>query len=134
MKNILVLDDNRSILDVLSSGLCRHLHDCKIMTAHDEQTGMNILRSVPIDLILTDLDIPAAKGYGFIEHAVKHYPAIPLCVMTGNCSSSVRERLEVLGISRYIEKPFQLDSLAEMITGELARQRTTQPVHGSGDA
>jgi len=119
MKNILILDDNKAILDVLSSNLCTYIKDCAIMTAADSDTAAEVLRSVPIDLILADLDIPVVKGYAFIEHAKKNYPAVPVCVMTGDCSSSVVNRLKTLGISRYIEKPFQFDKLAKVISEEL---------------
>jgi len=50
----------------------------------------------------------------------KNYPGVPVCVMTGDCSASVREKLEALGVTRYREKPFQYDKLVSMITEELS--------------
>ena len=120
MKNILVLDDNKYILEALSANLCYYLGECNIMTALDGAKGEDVLRSTPVDLILTDIDMPVVKGYEFIEHAKKNYPGVPVCVMTGDCSASVREKLETLGVTRYIEKPFQYDKLASMITEELS--------------
>ena len=120
MKNILVLDDNKYILDALSANLCYYLGDCNIMTALNGAKGEDVLRTTPVDLILTDIDMPVEKGYEFIEHAKKNYPGVPVCVMTGDCSPSVREKLEALGVTRYIEKPFQYDKLVSMITEELS--------------
>jgi DNA-binding NtrC family response regulator len=125
MKNILVLDDNKYILEALSANMCYYLGDCNIMTAIDGEKGAEMLNAVPVDLILTDLDLPVAKGYEFIEHARKNYPGVPVCVMTGDCSPAVREKLETLGVTRYLEKPFQYDKLASMITEEL-KLRTAQ--------
>ena len=125
MKNILVLDDNKYILDALSANLCYYLGDCNIMTALDGAKGEDVLRTTPVDLILTDIDMPVVKGYDFIEHAKKNYPGVPVCVMTGDCSASVREKLEALGVTRFIEKPFQYDKLVSMITEEL-KLRTAQ--------
>ena len=125
MKNILVLDDNKYILEALSANLCYYLGDCNIMTALDGAKGAEVLSSVPVDLILTDIDMPVANGYKFIEHAKKNYPGVPVCVMTGYCSPAVREKLEALGVTRYVEKPLQYGKLVSMITEEL-KLRTAQ--------
>jgi CheY-like chemotaxis protein len=125
MKNILVLDDNKYILEALSANLCYYLGDCNIMTALDGAKGAEVLSSVPVDLILADIDMPIANGYGFIEHAKKNYPGVPVCAMTGDCSPAVREKLEALGVTRYVEKPLQYGKLVSMITEEL-KLRTAQ--------
>jgi two-component system chemotaxis response regulator CheY len=119
MKNILVLDDNIYILEALSANLCYYLGDCNIMTAIDGAKGAEVLSSTPVDLILTDIDMPVMKGYEFIEHAKKNYPGVPICVMSGDCSAGVREKLEALGVTRYIEKPFHYEKLVSMIIEEL---------------
>ena len=120
-KNILVLDDNKFILEALSGMLKRYLKDCTVLTASTSVKGAEILRSMPIDLILTDLDLRPDDGYLFIENTRSSYPGIPLCVMTGGCAPHVQERLQRLGISRYIEKPFPVEHLAAMISEELRR-------------
>jgi two-component system NtrC family response regulator len=119
MKTILVVDDNREILDTLSATLARHLRGCSIMTASDGARGQEILRSMPIALVLTDLGMPRVNGYMLIEHTKKNFPHIPVCVMTANCSAQVINKLRVLGVGRWIEKPFQFDSLTRMIAEEL---------------
>lgn len=134
MKNILIVDDNKYILDTLSANLCSYLADCAIMTALDAEKGVEILRSVPVDLILTDLDLPVVKGYAFIEHAKKNYPDVPVCVMTGACAPAVQERLKVMGVSRYIGKPFQIEELANLISEELALRPKGAEPGGIGNA
>ena len=134
MKNILVLDDNRSILEVLTAGLGRYLPECTITSALDDEKGLEVLASVPIDLILTDLDIPMNKGFAFIEYALKNHPSVPLCVMTGNYSASILERLALLGVRQHIRKPFQLDILATLLRAELNLEHRRVPRAGTGHA
>jgi two-component system capsular synthesis sensor histidine kinase RcsC len=119
MKSILIIDDNKDLLDALSAALRCQLKDCGIVTALDGAKGMNIMESVPIDLIVTDLAMPVMNGYLFIEYAKKHYPAIPVCVMTGSCSPQILEKLRSSGVGRCIKKPFQLDELLQVISEEL---------------
>ena len=123
MKNILVLDDNKDILDAVSTCLRNYLKDCNILTALDGAKGQEILQSMPIDLVLTDLSMPVVNGYMLIEHVKKHYPAVPVCVMTASCSARVIKRLQSMGIGRWIEKPFQFEKLADMIAQELKLER-----------
>ena len=121
MKTILVLDDNRHILEALSSNLCIYLKNCNILTAVSGAKADEVLRSTPVDLILTDLDMPAEDSYQFIEKTKKDHPGIGVCAMSGDCAPSVMERLKAMGVVRYLEKPFPLEDLAAMISEELKR-------------
>jgi len=121
MKNILVLDDNKDILNALSVSLHSCVKDCTVMTALNGEKGEAILNSMPIDLIVTELDMPVANGYRFIEQVRKKYPSIPVCVMSGDCSTRVLEQLKAMGVLRWIQKPFPFEKLAQMITEELDR-------------
>jgi two-component system chemotaxis response regulator CheY len=121
MKNILVLDDNKDILNALSVGLHGCLKDCKIVTALNGEKGEAVLKSMPIDLIVTELDMPVVNGYRFIELVRKKYPSIPVCVMSGDCSARIIEKLQSMGVLRWIQKPFPFEHLANMITEELEK-------------
>jgi len=138
MKNILIIDDNKDLLDALSAALRCHLKDCGIVTAIDGAKGKDIVESVSIDLIVTDLAMPVMNGYLFIEYAKKYYPSIPVCVMAGNCSPYILERLRSLGVGRWLEKPFQLDELLQVISKELrsatsAARTRFRPLHRGRD-
>ena len=133
MKNILIIDDNKDIVDALSAGLRRHLKGYGIVTASDGAKGMDIVDSVPIDLIVTDLAMPVMNGYRFIEYAKRHYPSIPVCVMTGSCAPHILEKLRSLGIGRWIEKPFQLDELLQVISEELRLEPRSARTDEHGD-
>ena len=119
MKKILIVDNNKDILEALSGNLCNSLKDCSILTASNGATGEDIMKKTPIDLVLTELLIPAMNGFRFIEQVKKNYPFVPVCVMTGDCSPSVIERLRTIGVGRWIEKPFQFDQIAKLISEEL---------------
>ncbi len=120
MKNILVLDDNKYILDALSASIGRSLKECTVLTATDGKQGGDILRSTPIDLILTDLEMPFGEdGYRFIENARRSHPCVPVYVMSGICPEQMRERLQILGVARVILKPFLLEELMGMIRQDL---------------
>lgn len=122
MKTILLLDDNKYVLDVLSISLSAFLKDCTVLTASNGASGMELLQSRDVDLVLTDLDMPVMNGYTFIQLAQDVKPGVPVCVMTGECSSAIEQKLRPLGVRWCIEKPFQIDELTRMISEELMRE------------
>jgi CheY-like chemotaxis protein len=119
MKNILIVDDNTFILDGLATTFGILLRDYTILTAEHGKQAIKIMESVPVDLLLTDLNMPVMDGYGLIEHTKKNHPHIPVFVMTGLYTPDVAERLRPFGIVRGIEKPFDYEELAHEISHEL---------------
>jgi len=138
MKNILVLDDNKDILNALSVGLHGCLKDCAVIIALNGEKGEEILNSMPIDLIVADLDMSVVNGFRFIDQVRQKYPAIPLCVMSGDCSTRILEQLKAKGVSQWVQKPFPFEKLAQMITEELekghAAQRDQAKERSAGEA
>jgi CheY-like chemotaxis protein len=120
LKNVLIIEDNEYIREALASSLRTRLQDCNILTAVNGQEGVSILGSVSLDLILTDLQMPVLDGYGVIEYKNINFPHVPLVVMTADTTHKARERLNALGISRYIEKPFDFNEIAGTILNTLS--------------
>ncbi len=96
MKNILVVDDNTDILEAVST-LHERVKGCAVSIATDGAQGEAIMKSTPVDLVLTDLSMPVMNGYMLIERVRKKYPAVLVCVMTADCSPRVISKLLSMG-------------------------------------
>jgi DNA-binding NtrC family response regulator len=119
MNNILLIDDSEPILDSLSAYLGLFLRNCTILTAGNGRSAVEIIRSVPIDVILTDLEMPYMNGFELVAYTKMHYPAIPVLVMTGRHSPETEKRALSIGASRYIVKPFDVDVIKNLIAIQL---------------
>ena len=119
MKNILLIDDCKPVLDSLAAYLGYFLGDCTIRTAENGRKAVEILRSMPIDVILTDLEMPFMNGFELVAFTKTHYPAIPVLVMTGRHSPEAEKRAMSLGASRYIVKPFDVTVIKSLIEDQL---------------
>jgi CheY-like chemotaxis protein len=119
MKNILITDDNRFFLDGLLTRLSLYLPNCHIAAAESGKRALEILVSSPIDLLVTDLDMPHMDGHELLISVRKNHPDLPVFVMTANCDSAMEKKLEALGSSRCIDKPFGFKELSDMIEAEL---------------
>lgn len=119
MDNILIIDDNISLLGSLAAVVGTQLNDCHILTAQNGSEGIAMIDSLPIALILTDLNMPVLDGYGVIAHRNVVCPQVPLFVMSGDLVPEVREKLCEMRVSGCVEKPFSFDQIMELIAYEL---------------
>jgi two-component system chemotaxis response regulator CheY len=119
MNNILIIDDNISLLGSLAAVVGTQLKDCHILTAQNGKDGIATIDSLPLALILTDLNMPVVDGFGVIAHRNKSCPQVPLFVMSGDLYPEVREKLCELRVSGCVEKPFSFEQIREIIEYEL---------------
>lgn len=119
-KKVVVIDDNTSLVDVVSKFLV--MNKFQVFTAYDGIEGIKIVSRYMPDIILLDIMMPGLTGYEVCERLkkvekTKHIPIIFL---------SVRSRLEDiekgyrLGATHYITKPFNYSELMNAITEVLA--------------
>ncbi len=127
MKTILLVDDNRYVIEALALTLSRHTAYGNVLKASNGREGMDILSSVPVDLVLTDLDMPVMDGYGLIEHINRRFPHVPIVVMTGDASPDVIQRLNALGVAECLEKPIDFDVASHLIRKLAARHSIPVP-------
>jgi two-component system response regulator PilR (NtrC family) len=115
MKNILIVDDNQMIRDSLSSYLSHKLKNYTVLTAEDGAQAINMMDSVPISLVLTDLEMPRIDGYGVILHAKQHHPSVLVCIMTGSWTTDLLMLVRKLDLVPCIEKPFRFEEVERMV-------------------
>ena len=120
MRNILLVDDNKYLLDALILTIRDCAGDCAILTAKNGREAADILDRNFVDLVLTDIEMPVMNGFQLIEHKNRTHPAVPLLAMTSDASPMVVDRLRSLGINTCIEKPFGYQEVMNTILGSLA--------------
>jgi two-component system NtrC family response regulator len=109
METILVVDDEKNYLLVLSAVLEEEGYE--VLTAQGGHEALEIQKSSDLDLILTDMKMPAMDGIELLENIKGLDPDLPVIMMTAH--GTIDKAVEAMqkGAYSYILKPFDNERL-----------------------
>lgn len=76
---------------------------------------LNILPD-EVSVMITDQAMPVMTGLELSEHVKKLYPNLPIILITAFTASKDTQRMERIGIGRFLAKPFRIDELLDAIS------------------
>ncbi len=115
MTDVLLIDDEVHYLASLADGLRLYSEKLHVITADNAAKAIEILNTAVIDVVVTDLNMPGMNGYDFLHTLKRTRPGIPVIIMSACPQTSAEPRLKDVPVSRYIEKPLNLDDIARAI-------------------
>jgi two-component system, response regulator, stage 0 sporulation protein F len=119
MAKILVIDDERPIRSLLRAVLESDHH--QVFEAANGRLGLELYRERSVDLIITDLVMPEMNGFDFISELTRSTVQVKVIAMTGDSDAIIRlATTKLLGARQILRKPFELDTLLDMVRQELA--------------
>jgi len=108
---ILIVDDERSICDVL--GAVVEAHGFKLLTAASgpEALVRATEHRAQLSAVLTDIHMPEFGGVDLIRTLRHLLPGIPIAAMSGRYEEAELAALTALGVSLRLQKPFNEEAL-----------------------
>jgi two-component system chemotaxis sensor kinase CheA len=78
----------------------------QVIEAEDGKVAMEVLASRPVDLLVTDIEMPNVNGFELAEHvrATERLRHIPIIAVTSLSNDTERERGTAVGIDAYLIK------------------------------
>lgn len=121
---ILVVDDSATTRSLVATFLAE-LPEVDVVEAASGFEALRVLPARPVDLIVTDINMPDINGLELISfvRANPNYRRIPVVIITTEHSAEDRKRGLDLGASAYLVKPFGADELRRAVGSALARAR-----------
>lgn len=123
--SVLLVDDSHDMLELLR----RNMNDLGLnpFATSTVVDAIEILETTPIDLVITDLNMPEIGGIQLVKYMSQHYTKTPILVITGY--PKVEDAVEVmkLGALEYLVKPFTFDELQESINKVLSQNLNKAP-------
>lgn len=122
--DILIVDDEPNALKVLSAILTEDGY--KVLESADAESAEQLIYSVPVDAVITDLKMPGKDGMCLFESLSKSYPEIPVIFLTayGTIESAVSAMMR--GAFYYFMKPPDYSTL-KMVLAKAVEQKGSKP-------
>ncbi len=120
MKNVLIVDDEKTFLQTVSEGLSLYAAEFNVLTAENGKKAVEILNKVRVDIVVTDLKMPEMDGFELLAYINNNFPGIPVIVITAFGTQEIADRLMRSGAVQYLEKPLDFNELADKIFEGLA--------------
>lgn len=119
MKNILIIEDDRTILEGLEDTF--KFHGFEVSTALNGMDGLNLFEKKEPDLIILDIMLPEHDGFEICKKIRKQNKRIPIIILTAKSQESDKLLGFELGADDYVTKPFSIKELLARVNAVLKR-------------
>lgn len=123
---VLIVDDAAAIRTVLRRVLESAGYD--VRDAADVDGALELLRRGPVDVVLTDVQMPGRSGVELAQLVIRDYPGIKVIAMSGFEDTHVSQLPRELGIDAALTKPMHPEVLIGAVRDALERVKAARPV------
>ena len=115
---VLIVDDQNSVRQMTRMTL----EELGFRVIHEAENGVQAMETAsvqPLDLIISDFNMPEMDGLGLLR-AVRGHPAarkVPFILLTGRGDRELVVKAAQAGVNNYLVKPFT----AEILRGKIAQ-------------
>ena len=112
---ILAVDDSPSMREMLATVLRES--GFKVVEAEDGVKALEVAKSQPVDVVLTDQNMPNMDGLTLVRslRELRDYKSVPILLLTTESSDSMKAQGRAAGATGWLVKPFDPATLLEVV-------------------
>lgn len=133
MYDLLIVDDESIAVRAIERGIdWSDLDIGRIYTAGDFEDAVEVLSSHPIQILITDIEMPGQNGIRLLEYVHRYFPRIRAVVTTGHSQFEYIQKALQYRTLDYLLKPLdfkQLKSIVARAIEELNHEREMESLH-----
>ncbi len=116
-RRILMIDDEEAFLEIAAARFRKRGH--LVMTALNCETGINLIKTVAVDVVFLDLRMPRVDGVETLRRIRQIKKDLPVILVTAHRSDEVIKKAKELGISSVFDKSGDLHGLHAVMEAAL---------------
>ena len=121
MAKILVIDDSALMRRILRNYLEAAGHDVQDWLPLSAMEIPERLVANPVDLVLTDYQMPGVNGMTVAKMVLKAAPTVPVVVLSALVDPEIEAQLAKFKVRRVMHKPVTPEALQAMVVDVLGR-------------
>ncbi|MBN2224880.1 MAG: response regulator [Deltaproteobacteria bacterium] len=114
-KKVLIVNSGITYSDFLKWGIEKVMPSLSIAVAESGEKALELTGHNGYDLVITDRVLPGMGGVNLFYELKERYPLLKTILLSDCFDIREMKALEKEGLFGYIEKPFLLESLSELI-------------------
>lgn len=115
--HVTIIDDNKDLLEVLSSSLSDSF---TTETFSEPEKGLEFIRNNHTDAILLDLHIPGKDGFQVYEEVKRAKQNLPVLFLTGDSDMGAKVKGLEIGADDFLVKPVQTEELIARVRNRIS--------------
>lgn len=114
MKNVVIIDDQKEIIDLLERFFKRFV-SLRVTTFSDPERGLSYLKANEVDLVVSDITMPKLNGVELLRKIKEFKPKLQVIMMTAEASLEKVLKSHKYDANDFILKPVNLLELERKI-------------------
>ncbi|MBP1962913.1 response regulator transcription factor [Paenibacillus aceris] len=123
MFTVLVVDDEANVRQPVCRTLSRFDGVGEVLDASNGLEAMAVLEQRNVQLLITDIRMPAADGLQLAEYARENSPETDVYVLTGHAEFDYAQKAMQHGVTAYLLKPLSKVKLQEVYIASYEKHR-----------
>lgn len=119
LKKILIADDEEDITWALARSLKNSKPILDVRCVNTGTAALKLIKKERFDLVISDVRMPGCDGMALVSQIRKLHPDTRVIIITAYGSNEVMERSDDLGSYFYLEKPFDIGYLRQIVFSAL---------------
>lgn len=118
MTTILIVDDSRTMRKVIANRIAESgLPVQTVLEAQHGRAALDILAATPVDIVLTDINMPVMNGLDLISNirANPAWDALPVLVVSTEGKGPMGKEAVIRGANNLLRKPFTAENIRELL-------------------
>lgn len=122
VKQVLLVDNNKDLLDSLKVGLDKYSHAFTTVLANDGEQALEVLRDKPISVVVSDVKMPKMNGLSLLSNMTGQFPDIPVVIISAYGEDELAWLARKSGAVAFVSKPFSVNEIGSIILDLLKKE------------
>lgn len=111
---VLIIEKDKTVRQSLSYFMERY-RNCEVFLAGSKREGISLFETLPIDIVLCGDRLPDGNSLDMLSGWMRYNPNLISILMTVQGDELLKQEAMKAGIRGYLEKPFDLKQLEEVM-------------------